>query len=428
MRAFIERLDRERNDALATIDGALERAASEDRDLTQAEDSMCNDARSRLDTIERQRSEWTELAERRANGDELAGRINGALARSGNVQTLQRVENTPDAKVEAGTLWRDAGHYIADFVSRKTNPEAEQRLQRAIANQVLADNPGIVPTPIVGPVISMLNRARPFVNSVANRPMPGGGQVFTRPIVNQHTLVGPQTAEKTELPSQKMTISKINVTKSTYGGALDISFQDRDWTDPALLQIVVDDLAGVYGRETDNAAVDAFATAVTQTTAAPSMDGPGLIKALAAASGLINAATNMMPDTLWVSPDVWGGIAGLSDTTGRALFTIVGSGTNASGTTSLSSTTGNVYGLNLVVDANLAIKTAIVGISGMTEFYEQVGGQLSVVEPTILGFTVAYYGYVAWCTPVPSAFCKVTGIIALEAGDQSAPVAPSAGR
>ena len=409
MRTFIERLDHQRAEALATIDSALNRAGDEDRELTETEEAMCKDARTRLERVDQQRGEWTELAERRATGDALAGRIETALARAGNPVTLG---SPVPAREDATALWRSAGEYVHDVVTRKQNPDAEQRLQRALANQVLADNVGIVPTPILGPVVNTLNTSRPFWNSVAQRPMPSGGQVFTRPIITQHTLVGKQTAEKTEIASQKMTIGKVNVTKETWGGALDISFQDRDWTDPALLQIVIDDLAGVYGQQTDNAAVDAFVTAVTASTPiTPPVTGVNLTASIAAAAGLVYAAVNRMPDTMWVSPDVFGLLAGLTDTTGRALFASIGA-TNASGAITPTSYTGNLYGLNLVVDANMAVKTAIVGVSQMTEVYEQVGGQLSVTEPVILGFTVAYYGYVAYCTPLPGAFVKIAGIIA----------------
>jgi len=66
--------------------------------------------------------------------------------------------------------------------------------------------------------------------------------------------------------------------------------------------------------------------------------------------------------------------------------------------------------LNLVADAHLAANTMIVGVARLAEFYEQIGGQLSVTEPTILGFVIAYYGYVAWFNTEPLGFVKVTGV------------------
>jgi hypothetical protein len=172
-------------------------------------------------------------------------------------------------------------------------------------------------------------------------------------------------------------------------------------------------MAKVYARGTDAGFATAFSAAVTATqvvgTVPGSITGPELQKGIAAASATIFGAVNIMPDTLWVSPDVWAYISGLADTTGRPLFSTIGP-MNAAG--ALDGMSGNVYGLRLVVDMFLPAQSAIVGVSGLAEFYEQVGGQLSVTEPSILGFVVAYYGYVAWCFPAPTGFVKLTGILA----------------
>jgi hypothetical protein len=44
----------------------------------------------------------------------------------------------------------------------------------------------------------------------------------------------------------------------------------------------------------------------------------------------------------------------------------------------------------------------------MYEFYEEVIGLLSAVEPSLLGVEVAYGGYVAFSPLNPLAFAKVT--------------------
>jgi HK97 family phage major capsid protein len=410
MRGFIERLERERSDALATIDGALERAAAEDRDLTDSENSMLSDARTRLERVERERTTWAELAESRAQGDALQGRIDVALSRD---TQLVRVAHAPEQQPEITQLFRDAGDYIhCVSLARAGDSEQNQRLQRAIANQLLADNPGVVPTPIIGPVVNLIDRARPFVNSVARKAMPGGGQFFTRPKVTAHTQVGEQTAEKTEVASRKMAVTPMNVQKHTFGGALDISFQNRDWTDPAILQIVVDDLAVQYGKETNNFLADYVASEVTATQEVPGTapaTGAQLLQAITTAAGTIDAAVGSLPDTLWASPDMWASIVSASDTTGRPLF-VAFSPSNAPGSASVTSTAGNIFGLNLVVDSSLAAGTLILGISSLVEFYEQIGGQLSVTEPTILGFVVAYYGYCASLVVEPAGFVKLVNL------------------
>ena len=55
----------------------------------------------------------------------------------------------------------------------------------------------------------------------------------------------------------------------------------------------------------------------------------------------------------------------------------------------------NVLGLRVIPDANLAAGTMVMGRSELLETYESIGGQVSVVAPTTLSFTLAYYGYFA---------------------------------
>jgi hypothetical protein len=418
---FIERLERQRTEALATIDSVLQRATDEDRDLTETEESTLADARGRLERSDSQRGEWVELLEHRAAGDELGNRMSGAMARSGQAVSPLSPLGVPDPEAELQRLFRSPGEYVHTFVAaRSGDPEAEARLQRVVANQTVPDNLGIVPIPILGPVVSLIANARPTVSSANRRALPAGGRSFTRPLVTQHTLSGVQSAEKTELASQKMLITPVTVNKATYGGTLDISFQDRDWTEPALLQIVIDDMATVYARQTDAGFCTAFSTAITATLAAASADGPGLQAAIAKATATVYSAVNLFPDTMWVSPDMWAAIAALHDTTGRALFATIGP-MNATGRVDQTGFNGNVYGLQLVVDQFLPAGTIIVGVSQLAEFYEQVGGQLSVTEPSILGFVVAYYGYVAWCFPAPAGFVKITGVppLPLDVSDEA---------
>lgn len=405
---FVERLERQRTESLATIDSVLQRATDEDRDLTETEESTLTDARQRLERADSQRGEWVDLLEHRATGDEIGTRMSGALARSG--QVVRAGPQVQDPEAELQRLFRSPGEYVHCLVAaRSGDHEAEARLQRVVANQTIPDNLGIVPTPILGPVLNLINGARPAIASSNRRALPGAGRTFTRPLVTQHTTSGVQAAEKTELVSQTMKINPITVAKQTYGGTLDISFQDRDWTEPALLQIVIEDMAMVYARATDAGFCTAFAAAVTATVAAATNDGPGLQAAIAKATATVYTAVNLFPDTIWVSPDMWAAIAAMHDSTGRALFATIGP-MNASGRVDQTGFNGNVYGLQLVVDQFLPAGTIIVGVSQLAEFYEQIGGQLSVTEPSILGFVVAYYGYTAWCFPAPAGFCHITGV------------------
>lgn len=299
------------------------------------------------------------------------------------------------------------GDYLAAAANRNTDPGAWENITAALAEQKLADNTGLVPAPIVGPIVNTLLAQRPFVNAVTTRAMPAAGKTFTRPKVTQHTLVGVQSAEMVELSSQKMTVSSLTVTKGTYGGALRLSVQDRDFSDPSVLPLLVEDMIKQYARETDNAACDAFTTAVTDLTVlSNSATVDVVLAAIYTAAASINGSINQLPDTIFAAPDQWARLGSLADTSKRPMFPSLAP-QNAAGSFNAASFSGNPLGLNLVVDSNFAAGTFIVGRADYTECWEQPGGQLQVALPGTLGFELSYYGYFASLTTETTAFRRL---------------------
>ena len=68
-----------------------------------------------------------------------------------------------------------------------------------------------------------------------------------------------------------MLIEKVPVTAETYGGYVNVSRQDIDWTQPGIMDIIINDLAGQYAIQTEDAtaiALEAAATAGHRTSAA----------------------------------------------------------------------------------------------------------------------------------------------------------------
>ena len=126
--------------------------------------------------------------------------------------------------------------------------------------------------------------------------------------MTQNTLVGPQSAEKAELPSRKMTIGKIPVTAVTLGGYVNVSRQNIDWSQPAIMDLVIQDLAGQYAIETEETAVQAFYTGGTAGPTIPATpDGDDVAGALWAAAASVFTATKGQGRLIAVcSPDVLG--------------------------------------------------------------------------------------------------------------------------
>ena len=325
------------------------------------------------------------------------------------------VEGSPAASVEASHItpvattrpraeFSGAGDYLSTYVAAmRGDREAGRRIEAAVASDKLVDVPGIVPTPIVGDLIEDASMGRPVVNSSRRLPMPAAGASFIRPMVSQRTLVGKQAAELAELASQPMKIDPITVTKNTYGGVVNLSFQARDMTDPALMTIVSSDLARTYAETTEAVTCAALEAGATGSV---SMAAGAEVSAIYAASAAVADATGQLADTVYASPDQWAMLGGLVDSTGRPLFPTLGA-SNAPGTGRADSWSMNPAGLSLVVSNQLSDGTLIVGARRYLETYENVGGQLQATNVTNLSVDIAYFGYFSELVAMGDAFVAV---------------------
>jgi hypothetical protein len=391
--SYLDRLNSEFDQITDGVNAILERAADADRDVT-------DDEQAQIDREDVRRQELTRSIEHYTEIEERSGRVNTLR---GRVSSLPRQTTTTQVTEPAYDIAREfptAAHW-AIAVHRATtmrDPEAMAAIDRATAHQTTADNPGIIPRPILGPVLNLFDSTRPFISSIPNRPLPAGS--FDRPTISQHVAVGKQAAEKDLTASQKMVIGKIPVAAATYAGHVNISRQDVKWTSPGILQIVFDDFVAVYADETDNDACALFLASIAQSTAGGD-DFQGIMTNLYAAAGGLLTNGKSLPDTLWVAPDVWGQLGGMTTQPG---------GGQAFPSLTLTGTNGNPLGLRLVVDHHFAAGTAVMGAARFAEWYEDVDGLLQVQEPDVLGQMVGYAGYGAFVNVNPLAFTKLTGI------------------
>jgi TolA-binding protein len=415
----LERFVAERTELCKTMESVL--AQVEGRDLTDAETAVLNGTRDRINELDRQISPLEDYEKVKAQHQNALAELPRPEGRAG----LERLPAQPRRLdgMEQGALYRSAGHFLVDYlrgagIMNRGQPdiEAMNRVMqsRVVADQKTTDTTGLLPTPIIGSVVNLIDANRPFVSSLGGaKPMAGiPGATFTRPKITQHTTVGVQTAgsgEKTQLSSQKMTVTPVSFAKATYGGTVDISRQDIDWTEPGAWDILVRDLANVYAVQTETAASAAFkaaATGAAVTVATNDLRGWSL--ALYTAAMHSYQAGFMMPDRIWCSLDVWAALGSLVDVARVVLPQDRSSEMGAPGTSNLGSFAGDLFGVPRIVVPTFAAGTCIVGPSALYEVYEEVIGLLSVIEPSILGVQVAYGGYVAWGTLATTAFVPLT--------------------
>jgi len=280
----------------------------------------------------------------------------------------------------------------------------DQSAIEAVSQDLTSDTPGLLPVPVLGPVFQNYNFIRPTVSAFGTRAMPqGSGISFTRPSITQHTAAGAQGTQGTAVTSQTMTLAANTVTRQTVAGSIQIAQQTVDFTDPAAMNIILNDLAGQYLKETDNIAVD-YLVAQKQSSGSTwtvtAGDPSSLMSAIYTCAVNISTNTNLFPTHMVVSPDVWSKLGAQLDSSKRPLFPAIGApgliGQNTLGAGDATKWSGmNPLGLELVVDGNAASGTLLIVHAPAIEFYEAQQGMRSVEVPDLLARTFSYYGYFA---------------------------------
>jgi HK97 family phage prohead protease len=292
--------------------------------------------------------------------------------------------------------------------------EMNARIKAAAPDITTADTPGILPEIITGSVYDGLNPIRPFVSAIGTKAMPTAGATFRRPKITVRPTVTEQpTGQLNALDPSTVTVTNNDVSKLTFGTYVTVSEQDLDWTDPASINIILEQLAIAYGQATDNYAIDTCRNAIVQTQAWDPQIAKDTIEGIYEAAVQISAASNYLPTHLFVSPTVWGYLGSQVDDQNRPVFPFVGApglmGQNASGTSSATSWNGNPLGLNLVVDKHCdgSFMGHAAGPAAGFEFYEQMKGAISVDVPSTLGRTIAFRGYAAGYMADATKFVKL---------------------
>lgn len=407
--AMLVRLEKEVEERNSFMEGLVAAAQDADRDLTETEHELLGEARKRIEECARQIDQISETRYTAIKARKRVDELDSELVK------LRGQVDGPAVE------YRSAGHYIVDaWKAHLGDRDAQERLEvftRDADHQTTPDNPGVLPDPVVGGVLSFIDGARPIVSALGVSPLTTSP--FRRPKVTQHTKVARQTdgttndiTEKVELESQKMTITNLTVNAETYGGYVNVSRQNIDWSSPQIFDIIVNDLATQYAIETEAAVGDALAAVSTTAVEYPLVTGNSFDQdALAetiweAAADVYGAARGQGSLILAIAPDrlpVFG-----------RLFAPYGpsnqQGTGFSAASFGQGLMGNISGIPVYMSSGLGSGEAYLLSTAALELWEQRIGTLQVVEPSVLGVQVAYAGYFATLTALEG------GIVPLEEG------------
>jgi HK97 family phage major capsid protein len=377
---MLARFQAELEERRTFMDGLIEAAESTGRDLTAEETDLYTRARDRMRVIAGQMEPLQEGARIAIESRQRTQELVGMYANARNPQA---------ANVE----YRSAGAYVADlYFGQLGDTDAQQRLEvfnRVAAHQTTADNPGLLPESIVSPIINYIEVARPLVNSIGPTDLGSGAWSYAR--VTQHTQVAKQAGEKTELASRKMLVTKTALGADTYGGYVNVSKQDINRSSPAILDMIINDLAQQYAIETEEEAADVLWAGGTAGPILPTgVNTPAQIAAAVyTAAGSVFAATKGQGTTvIAMSPDMLGIIGPVfppvNPSNGFGIGFSAGSIANGS--------VGNISGIPAVMSAGLDAGQVLVYSTAAVKAFEYRYGNLQVVEPSVWGVQVGYAG------------------------------------
>jgi hypothetical protein len=194
--AMIARLENELEERNALIEGCIASAQDKNRDLNTQEMELI----SRRQGAHRPPSPRSSTRCARASKLAIESRnrtrqLNDELAAS------RARSNSVPGVVE----YRSAGQYVADrYLAMMGDEGALTRTEvfhRAAAHQTTADNPGLLPENIVGPIVNFVDTTRPIVATVGPQDLGTGAWAYAK--ITQHTQVGCRPVRRPSSPAAR---------------------------------------------------------------------------------------------------------------------------------------------------------------------------------------------------------------------------------
>lgn len=298
----------------------------------------------------------------------------------------------------------DKASYLEHSVRASLGDDTSKTYVAAAAD--LSGNAGLVPTRQLTEVINGISNAdRPLIDSISTGALPDAGMTFEIPKIT----VAPTVAVAAEggTPSETDQESAfVSVDVKKYIGQQTFSLELLDRSSPAFFAELVRQMEYAYAKATDGAVGTALIAGGT--------DGGNrtLTTGALAADFIADAAVSIYSNTLGfatniaVSPEQWGVLMGLVDSSNRPIFTQTINPQNAGGALTATAVRGNLLGLNLRVARNLSgtgdNSMIVINPDGYT-WYESPRLSLQTNLISTGQVQVGYYGYGAIATKLGAA-------------------------
>lgn len=296
----------------------------------------------------------------------------------------------------------DKASYLEHSVRAKMGSE-ESRMYVAAAADV-TDNAGLVPTRQLTTVINGISNAdRPAIDSISTGALPDAGMTFEIPKIT----VAPTVAIAAEggTPSETdQNAAFVSVDVKKYIGQQTFSLELLDRSSPAFFAELVRQMEFAYAKASDAAVVAALIAGGTDGGNRSISTGADVADFVADAAVSVYKGTLGFAQNIIVSPEQWGVLMGLVDSSNRPIFQQTINPQNAGGDLTATAIRGNLLGLNLRVDRNLTTgsglgdNTMIIVNPDAYTWYESARLSLQTNLISTGQVQVGYYGYGAIAT------------------------------
>ena len=291
----------------------------------------------------------------------------------------------------------------------------ESKLYVTAADDSFTTNPAFNPTQYLTEFVSNTNFDTPMINALSQGQLPSSGMTISVPSLV--TSAGGQSgvapvvtveAEAGAVQNTGMVTQYLTGTVKKYSGMNTLSVELLERSDPNFYAELTNQLQRAYSLATDAAVIaDVVAGGVQGTGVAAT--SAGIISYVSTESANIYKNTSYFAKNYVAGPSQWSLLMGATDTTGRPIYNAAAP-MNSGGLSTPTSIRGNVLGLDLYVDHQMAATTIddsafIVAPEAMT-VYRSPQAYMSVNVVSNLQVQIAIYGFMATIVKMPNGLVR----------------------
>ena len=322
------------------------------------------------------------------------------------VEAAQPVEaSRPTVTALAFTAPRSPITTPADYLFHKVkatqDPGSESALWVRAADDSTTNNAGLIPTPQLTTLFNGKSDSfRASIEAISTAALPQMGMQLQIPRIKTVPTVA-DTNEGSAPSETGMEVEFVTATVNKYAGQNTASVELFDRSDPALLNVLVQQMADAYALATNNFVNGELISAATLdgTTTVTYPTASELLGIVSRGAASVYSNSKRFARNAIVSSGQWANIMTLNDA-GRPIYTAQ-QPQNAGGAVSVSSLRGSVAGLDLYVDyanAGDGDGTILVVNPDCFTWYESPQLRLSTNLIASGQIEIMYYGYGALAT------------------------------